>query len=714
MNVVVLRRRLFYICAMVLLVIPLYFLGNPSVRNEDGSVKVSGGALAQIRAEYDLGQGDLGDIDPASESMRLATLGLRGVAATILWQKAEYYKREQYWDRLSATLNQIAVLQPHFIEIWKFQSHNLSYNVSVQFDNYRHRYQWVKKGMDYLVRGSKINRSRTEMPFELGWFFGNKFGVSDERLQFREIYSDDSDFHEEIFNKTALDVREGPGLGPDQKPDNWLSGRLWYVRAQDMVDQGSDPCKSTMMFYRQAPMWLMKYSEAIQRDGYFEADAQYAWRRAGEGWNSFGQRQILTTWGETIYLTEIQKANDEFLAAQKKFKDFCGDTYTELLAAKEAMLSDEEKAAKAVPLEDRNFEQLMLAQDAATKTQMFPDEVARELPTEKERVEGLQLAKDLNSKGGKIRHIEVYRNQINYPYWEQRCVAEQEESALTARLNMHNAEKDVENGLLDEAIEKYEIAFANWGKLFNTHPAMMIDDAAEDVIESIDRYQRLIDDPQLADDFPLNKFIEFREAYIDNLADPAMMSVIAEWKRNHPDKNFLDEMLRKSEEFQKSFAEADQPIGEPGAEEDMSLETSEDAVAPPSPASDEDGETAAASEEEKEADDTSSKETDSASSEKGEESPTIAVEPPSEGTPPGPKAEPKAPESDTAEEATKTDEATGEQPGDKSDSKAEEQEKAKESSEPTESPATAEKPSEESGLKVQSPKAGSAPGPKKK
>ncbi|MEZ6079266.1 MAG: hypothetical protein R3C56_27430 [Pirellulaceae bacterium] len=144
------------------------------MRNPDGSVKQSGGTLAQIRTNYDLGQGDLGEIDPASESMRLATLGLRGVAATILWQKAEYYKKEQFWDRLSATLNQIAVLQPHFVEVWEFQSHNLSYNVSVEFDDYRQRYQWVKRGIEYLIKGSKFNKHRTEMPFELGNFFGSK------------------------------------------------------------------------------------------------------------------------------------------------------------------------------------------------------------------------------------------------------------------------------------------------------------------------------------------------------------------------------------------------------------------------------------------------------------------------------------------------------------------------------------------------------------
>lgn len=305
MDILVLRRRLFYICAMVALIVPLYFLGKPSVRNSDGTVKEQGGTLSQLRTAYNLGQGDLGDIDPASESMRLATLGLRGVAATILWQKAEYYKKEQYWDRLAATLNQIAVLQPHFIKVWEFQSHNLSYNVSSEFDNYRHRYQWVKRGIDYLVKGSKYNKNRTEMPYELGWFFGNKMGVADEKIQFRELYRNDENFHDEILESTGLDLTQPDGRGPDQKPDNWKSGRLWYEKAYDMADQGATQARSTMMFYRMGPQWLMKHSEAIQNDGYLGEAARYAWRTAGREWRKFGERPILTTFGDTIYLTEI-------------------------------------------------------------------------------------------------------------------------------------------------------------------------------------------------------------------------------------------------------------------------------------------------------------------------------------------------------------------------------------------------------------------------
>lgn len=546
MNVVVLRRRLFYISAIVAILVPLYFLGRPSIRDADGSVKQPGGTLSQIRTQYNLGQGDLGEIDPASESMRLATLGLRGVASTILWQKAEFYKKEKYWDRLAATLNQIAVLQPHFVKVWEFQSHNLSYNVSSEFDNYRHRYLWVKRGIDYLIKGAKYNKQRTEMPYETGWFFGNKFGVSDEKKQFRELYRDDDNYHAELLTQTGIDVTGQDGLGPDRKPDNWLSGRLWYGKAYEMAEAGARPAKSTMMFYRMGPQWLVKYCEGIQTDGVLDQAARYAWEAAGRDWRRFGERPILTTFGDTIYLTELEKANLEYKKQKTAFEEFMGDTFTELVDERKKDLTPEELAAYEKDYLDRTFEEVLLAEQAASRLSVPPMDVAREAPDDK-RVDALQKAKDLTLIREKINHIEIYRNQINYSYWEQRCVAEQEDAALAARTSMYEANELLEKGQLDAALEMYETAWINWNLLFNKHPAMMIDDAADDVLASIERYRKLRDDPLLPEDFELKKFMQFRQVFEESLADPAMMGVISDWPAKYPGRNFLDEMLQKTE-----------------------------------------------------------------------------------------------------------------------------------------------------------------------
>ena len=119
-------RKISYLVAMAVLLIPLYSISAPSFLDADG-VRSEGGTLTQLREEHGLSQANLGEIDPASESMKLATLGMRGVAANLLWERANEYKKKEQWDNLRATLNQIAKLQPNFISVWQHQAWNLSY-----------------------------------------------------------------------------------------------------------------------------------------------------------------------------------------------------------------------------------------------------------------------------------------------------------------------------------------------------------------------------------------------------------------------------------------------------------------------------------------------------------------------------------------------------------------------------------------------------------
>ena len=88
-----LSRTIIYILAMVALLFPLFYLGKPPTKGS--------GKIAELRSRYSIGQADLGKLDPASESMKLATLGMRGIAASILWMQADHYKEEKYFDRFS-------------------------------------------------------------------------------------------------------------------------------------------------------------------------------------------------------------------------------------------------------------------------------------------------------------------------------------------------------------------------------------------------------------------------------------------------------------------------------------------------------------------------------------------------------------------------------------------------------------------------------------
>lgn len=519
MNINAYRRKLIYLAAIVAILIPLYFIGQPAVYRDNKLTSV-GGTLSQIREKYDLGQGDLGRLDPASESARLATLGLRGVATAIMWHKANEYKSEMNWDRFSATLNQIALLQPHFIKVWEFQAHNLAYNTSVEFDDYRQRYAWVKRGMEYLSKGIDFNRRDANLPFFQGMMFAQKLGKADEQLQYRKLYSADKDFHDEL-EKEGFNVRQEDGLGADRLPDNWLSGRLWYKRAEEVVESGSLLAntfrKSPLHFYSSAPLTMMNYCEAIEKEGILDDRAKFAWKRSDTSWSLYGEREIPTTWGHTIRLNDLSESVKRAEVLRKEFEALTGDLYRTAYDQRFEKLSPEERIALQTPDDKKTERQFMVAATARQKVEPSPTDVAKLLPADK-RVDGLQLAVRVEEEELYRQHVDNYRNQVNYNYWETRARAEQSDLAIAAHQTLYDAEKLLSDAELDEALKKYEESWVHWKNLFDTYPILMVDEGGDEVLDAIRRYARALD-KELGDEFILMPFVKLRREYDQNGGD---------------------------------------------------------------------------------------------------------------------------------------------------------------------------------------------------
>ena len=71
-------ETLLALVGIVALLVPLSLLSQPA--DSEGP----GGVLARMRKARGLSQANLGEIDPAGETMRFATLGLKNVATTLL------------------------------------------------------------------------------------------------------------------------------------------------------------------------------------------------------------------------------------------------------------------------------------------------------------------------------------------------------------------------------------------------------------------------------------------------------------------------------------------------------------------------------------------------------------------------------------------------------------------------------------------------------
>ena len=353
------QRKVIYISVMALLLVPLSYLSRPA------STEDSGGLLAVMRDEHRLSPAQLGEIDPAGASMNLATLGMRGVAANILWTRALDYREREDWTSMKATVNQITKLQPHFISAWRFQAWELSYNVAAEFDDQRHRYTWVKKGVDFLQQGIRYNRHEPLLVWDMGWFFGHKLGRSDDRRQFRQFYADDTDFHE------TLPVDIDKTRGPNNKPDNWLAGHQLYKQSERVLDESNVPLrgKNPLLFHADPAMALIYHAIAIEDEGHLDKDGQEAWRRAGDEFRRYGNKNMPTRLGEQVRLNDLQRVVDQAVKAKEELDELVPGVHEELEQDLVEQLLPAEREALNTPPEQRSLDQLSLADLAFSKDQ---------------------------------------------------------------------------------------------------------------------------------------------------------------------------------------------------------------------------------------------------------------------------------------------------------------------------------------------------------
>jgi len=494
-------RKVSYITAMVLLLFPLFLLGQPETRSK------AGGKLSQLRTTYGLSQAELGDIDPVGASMQLATFGMRGVAAAVLWEKATEYKKTEDWDNLTATLNQITKLQPNFLSVWKFQAHNLSYNISSEFDDYRHRYHWVKKGISFLVNGTKYNRHQPKLLMEVGRYTGQKIGRSDEHVQFRELFRDDKLFHDSF----ADHVDATRAMGAMGKPDNWLVARMWYAEAEVAVEKEGMPFvgSSAVLFFMSNPFALIQYAMAIEDEGILDEKGREAFRRAGQQWEAFGDRELEGPYGGRIRLNDVavhRKASAEYL---DRIGELDPGLKEKVYNEKLAQLDASSREALDTPAESRSKLQQELAGIAMQDLEIMPQELAERVPS-KFRKKAMRLAELASRRDKLARETEYSQSNVNYEYWRTRCRIEQTRLATDARKAVRDATANYRSGDPLSARKKFEQAWDLWHSLFTKNPSMWKSETAQALMPDIQHYFECLEqlDVDRPKDFKLVRLLQ--------------------------------------------------------------------------------------------------------------------------------------------------------------------------------------------------------------
>ena len=504
-------RKVIYFCVMAALLIPLSIVSRPATISRSGSGEEGsrGGVLAQLRVKHQLSQAQLGEIDPAGETMKLAMLGMRGVAANVLWTKANHYKATKNWSSLDATVNQITKVQPNFIQVWEFQGHNLAYNVSAEFDDYRHRYHYVKEGILFLIKGVQLNRYEPRLLASTGRVFGQKIGRSDEKMPFRREFRADEDFHNEVHKEGIVDIN----LARDNRGyvDNWRTARLWYLESQKLVDNEGVLLRgeSALLFHHYPAKMLIEFAEAYEQDGHFGQATREAWQEAEQAWRQYGNREIPTPSGGNIHLNDFETVTEDALRLVEELDSLVPGKRQELVEAKRSELTDEQREALDLPLAQRTAEQHMIAMDASAKVMVSHLHLARLVPTE-QRAKAMRLASRATGAERLASVIRRSRTTVNFDYWRTRCEIEQKRYAIDARRYIHEAGRLWRQTDLVGAKKQYELAWDEWAKVFENYPSRIDDPMNENLITAIKRYSRTLGqlDEPLPEDFKLKKLLE--------------------------------------------------------------------------------------------------------------------------------------------------------------------------------------------------------------
>ena len=285
--------------------------------------------------------------------------------------KANYYKKIEDWTNLTATLEQLAKLQPNFITFWKFQAWNLTYNVSVEFDDYHDRYYYVRRGIEFLQKGERYNSDNPQLLWDLGWFIGQKIGRADEYVQYRRLFKADDDFHPgRTARPTSATIGSSARNGTRRRSTrSTTKARAWAARARAIS-------------IRARRNRQMNYAEAIEEEGFFEK-ARRAWIKAGEEWRQFGyandrafHRRQAATW---VQQPRLEKEVAELRA---KLEGMLPGVRAKLVEEKRAALTAEDREVLDTPAEKLTPEQAQKRYELEPKIAVTDREVAERIARE--------------------------------------------------------------------------------------------------------------------------------------------------------------------------------------------------------------------------------------------------------------------------------------------------------------------------------------------
>jgi hypothetical protein len=434
--------------------------------------------LSEQARRKDLGEATIGEVDTGSFVLKLFLLGgFRGMAANVLWTRAIDFQKVQEWDKLKVTVDMITKLQPHFLSIWTFQSWNLTYNVSVEWDAPEDKYEWIKRGILFVQEGVRKNQKSPDLIWDTAWYYYHKLGFSDESIILRRLFHDDED---ESFKRSPID-------GGNIYHDNFQLGHDWFVKAVRLVDEGEQRQlvgQDETVEHVDAPA----QRKGRQGDLPFRSMPAHAQTRYAIGLEKESMKGIDATFGP--------KAQEQWRRAYNEWSEFgehVFDAFNEVLV-------DGKLTRHKVKLDDNTITQY---------NKWLKEHPGNNPPFKSPFHENQQYWSDR------------WADQMNYPYWKDRSLAESEVRGTTARKLFYEGTKAYKSADFPLAVEKFKEGLKVWDELLKDHQPYSRDDLnRKDTGLIVRRYARACQQSQveLPPDTPFQDLIKSTEN--DNTKDP--------------------------------------------------------------------------------------------------------------------------------------------------------------------------------------------------
>lgn len=197
---------------------------------------------------------------------------------------------------------------PNDSPAWFRRAHQLSFNVSVEFDRNVTRYAWIHAGIDLMLDGVDRNPDSIDLVWMVAQTIARRIGEADDRVAFRQLFAGDKEIQQRL-SKIVDPRRDDTHSGT---VDSWLVARRMFEYCIEATQETHLPKTiPPLLFYTRPADSQVRYAQALDEEGK-TAEAREAWKVAESLYRELGKRPIQITPDATVRLDDWPTRLEEY------------------------------------------------------------------------------------------------------------------------------------------------------------------------------------------------------------------------------------------------------------------------------------------------------------------------------------------------------------------------------------------------------------------